>query len=193
MDATFPLRHPQTAEHRQGYYGFSRDTLLSLGVVWFKRGNAGLALLNALFAVLTILPLALCLPQTREWLLSGTTAFGTLGQPLFIGLIVYGLFALAAFLLGLRCTLQAATLRYGKFSSATVLPLIMVSVLWYDQGYVALLGDDALLVGGLGAFMGFVGLLRAAADSNALHSLALIRQGYVALSDPHRDEALIAL
>lgn len=194
VDAAFPLRHPQTGEFRQGYYRFSRDTLRSLGVVWFERGNASLAILNSLFAVLTVLPLALCLPQTRDPLLSGTTSGGTLGQPLLIGLLAYACVAVTVFFLGLRCTLRARTLRYGKFSGATALPLLLVSMLWYDQGYVTLLGDDAgMIFGGIGAFMGLVGLLRAAADSNALHSLALMRQGYVALPDPHRDEALIAL
>lgn len=193
MDATFPLRHPQTGEFRQGYYRFSRDTLRSLGLVWFERGNACLAFLNIFFAVLSVLPLALCLPQTRGMLLSGTSANGTLGQPLFVSLAVYTLLAVAVFFLGLHCTLQARTRRYGKFSRMATLPLILAFVLWYDQGYVVLLGDNALIFGGLGAFIGFVGLLRAAADSNALHSLALMRQGYVALPDPHKDEALIAL
>lgn len=125
-------------------------------------------------------------PQARGMLLSGTSANGTLGQPLFASL------AVAVFFLGLHCTLQARTRRYGKFSRMATLPLISAFVLWYDQGYAVLLCDNALLFGGM-AFLGFVGLLRAAADSNALHSLALIRQGYVALPDPHRDEALIAL
>lgn len=192
MDAAFPLRHPQTGEQRQGYYRFSRDTLFSLGFVWFERKNPVLAFLNIFIALLTALPLAFCVPPLREMLLSGTSAYGMLGQPLLIGFVLYALLAAVVFFLSLHCILQARALRYGKFPGAAALPLIFIFVLWHDHNYVVLFGD-ALLVGGMGAFMGFVALLRAAENSNALHSLALMRQGFVALPDPHRDEALIAL
>ena len=39
MDKTILLRNPVTGKEKTGYYGFSRDSLYTGGLVWLRRGD----------------------------------------------------------------------------------------------------------------------------------------------------------
>lgn len=71
-DKRIMLHNPRTEQSADGYYGFSRETLCSLGFVWLKRGDMRLFVvaMTPLFDFVLVPSVLLLLPDSREILFS---------------------------------------------------------------------------------------------------------------------------
>lgn len=103
IDKRITLHNPRTGQSADGYYGFSRETLRSLGFVWFKRGDMRLfAIAMTPLIDFVLVPSALLLlPDVREMLFStGLLPIPGADIPLLAYLLLFlGLLSLCCMLL----------------------------------------------------------------------------------------------